>query len=104
MLQTAKALRSKSTGKIIIVFPVPGSEFEVPDYDLIDVSITDYTEREQSFIEEAVNERFHVLDQKLTMDKAARVNSVISYMLGDIERKQILEMHETAKNLLKKME
>ena len=41
MLLKAKALRSKQGGKIIIVFPIPGSEFEVPDHDLVDVVISE---------------------------------------------------------------
>ena len=104
MQLTAKALRSKSTGKIIIVFPIPGSEFEVPDYGLIDITISDYTERAQSFLEEAVNELFAILDHKIKADSAARQRGSDRALLGDIERKQILEMLETAKSLLKKFQ
>lgn len=41
MVQFMKALRPKGKKDVIYLFPIPGSEFQSSDHDLIQVCVTD---------------------------------------------------------------
>lgn len=58
MVQFMKALKPKGKKNAIYFFPIPGSEFEPSDHELIDVCVLDLTPEEVSQLRTALFEKY----------------------------------------------